>query len=72
MNAPTREEFLAQRMRGLGGSDIGSILGVNKWKSPVAVWMDKTGRAERDEHRGASAEGDPGSKSVLDIHRVTP
>lgn len=47
MNAP-REQFLAERQKGLGGSDIGVILGVNKWKSPVELWMEKTGRATND------------------------
>lgn len=44
MNA--REEWLVQRKAGLGGSDIGAILGLSKFKTPVDVWMDKTGRAD--------------------------
>ncbi len=43
MNA--REEWLVQRKVGLGGSDIGAILGLSPYRTAVDVWMDKTGRA---------------------------
>lgn len=42
MNA--REDWLAARRLGLGGSDIGAILGLSKYRTPVDVWMEKTGR----------------------------
>lgn len=42
----SREEWLAARQKGIGGSDAGAIVGVNAYRSPVAVWADKTGRAE--------------------------
>ena len=42
MNA--REEWLTARKAGLGGSDIGAILGLSKFKTPFDVWMEKTGR----------------------------
>lgn len=44
MNA--REDFLKQRQVGIGGSDIGAILGVSKYASPVDIWLRKTGRAQ--------------------------
>lgn len=45
MNAPDkRAAFLAERATGLGGSDIGAILGLSKYRSPVQVWLEKTGR----------------------------
>jgi len=47
MNA--REEWLQQRKAGLGGSDIGAILGLSQYRTPVDVWMDKTGRAPASE-----------------------
>ena len=34
------------RSKGIGGSDVASVLGISKWKSPVQLWMEKTGRAE--------------------------
>lgn len=46
----TDEEINAQwveaRKSGIGGSDVASIMGLNKYSSPLEVWMVKTGRAE--------------------------
>ncbi len=36
-----KENWLKLRQSGVGGSDAGAILGVNKWKSPIAVYFDK-------------------------------
>ena len=44
-----RDAFLAGRKGGLGGSDIAAILGISKFKSPLEVWLDKTGRSDRSE-----------------------
>ena len=33
-----------QRSKGLGGSDIGAMLGLSKWKSPMDLWAQKTRR----------------------------
>lgn len=38
--------FHAERLSGLGGSDIGAILGLNPWRTPYQVWAEKTGAAE--------------------------
>ncbi len=43
MNA--REDWLQARRAGLGGSDIGAILGLSPYRTPVDVWAEKTGRA---------------------------
>lgn len=43
MNA--REEWLQQHRTGLGGSDIGAILGLSPYRTPVDVWAEKTGRS---------------------------
>jgi putative phage-type endonuclease len=46
----SEDEWLEQRRQlGIGGSDAGTILGVNKYKSPYALWMDKLGLAEKDD-----------------------
>lgn len=47
MNA--REEWLLQRRAGLGGSDLGAILGLSPYRTPVDVWAEKTGRAPGQE-----------------------
>lgn len=31
--------------KGIGGSDVVAICGLNKYKSPVEVWMEKTGQS---------------------------
>lgn len=41
-NAP-RELWLAERTKGVGGSDISAIMGLNKWKSAWGVYNDKLG-----------------------------
>lgn len=43
-----RQDFLARRRSGLGGSDMGAILCVSPWRTPLDVWLDKTGRATSD------------------------
>ena len=38
----TRSEFLAARRKGIGGSDIAAILGLNHFKTAYDVFLDKT------------------------------
>lgn len=38
-----REEFLSARTSGIGGSDAAAILGLSKWKTPLAVYQEKRG-----------------------------
>lgn len=51
----TREEWLEKRQKGIGGSDAGAILGVNSYKNPVALWLEKTGQI-KPEPAGEAAE----------------
>lgn len=44
----TKEEWLKQRQRGIGGSDLGGILGLHQYSSPYKVWLQKTGREKSD------------------------
>ena len=37
-------EWLAFRKTGIGASEVGAVLGVCPWKSPVDVWLEKMGR----------------------------
>lgn len=39
----TREAWLQARKGGIGGSDIGAILGMNPYRSAFAVWAEKIG-----------------------------
>ena len=38
----TEIEWLKSRQQGIGGSDAGAILGVNNYKTPFDVYIDKT------------------------------
>lgn len=42
----TRTEWLMERMKGIGGSDAGIILGLNKYRTPFELWLEKTGQVE--------------------------
>jgi putative phage-type endonuclease len=35
-------EWHKERQKGIGGSDVGAIIGVNKWKSSFQVYLEKT------------------------------
>jgi len=41
-----KKEWLQQRQKGIGGSDAAAIAGLNPWKSPISVYMDKIGQGE--------------------------
>jgi putative phage-type endonuclease len=45
----TNEEWLKERKNGIGGSDAGTVLGVNKYKSNVELWLEKTGQSEPED-----------------------
>jgi putative phage-type endonuclease len=38
------QEWLDLRGSGIGGSDVGTICGLNKWESPFTLWAKKTGK----------------------------
>ena len=38
-------EWLEKRRQGIGGSEIAVLLGVNPYKTPYQLWLDKTGRS---------------------------
>ncbi len=46
IKAQSDEDWLELRNKGVGGSDVASIMGLNKYSSPLEVWLLKTGRAE--------------------------
>ena len=44
----SREDWLQLRRTSIGGSDVATILGFNKYKSPYQLWLDKTGQIDID------------------------
>ena len=45
----SREEWLSYRRLGIGGSDASVVCGINKYKSPIELWMEKIGLAPYQE-----------------------
>ena len=39
-----REQWLEERKKTIGGSEIGAILGLNPWQSAYSLWAERTGR----------------------------
>lgn len=52
-----REDWLAERRGSLGGSDIGAVLGLNRYATPYTVWAEKTGRLPEKEDNEAMRQG---------------
>lgn len=42
----TREEWLEERKKGIGGSDAATIIGKNPYKTNIELWEEKTKRRE--------------------------
>lgn len=48
-----RQNWLAERRKGIGSSDAPVIMGVSPWNTMFKLWMDKTGQiAKEDEFKG--------------------
>lgn len=53
----SREEWLAARRQGIGGSDALAVLGLNPYASRYSVWAEKSGLLKNDEDREAMQWG---------------
>lgn len=47
----TEEQWLLERRKGVGGSDAGAVMDLNKWASPLTVYLDKKGLSHFDGNR---------------------
>ena len=43
------EDWLEHRKLGIGGSDASVVCGINRYKSPVGLWLEKTGQLQPQE-----------------------
>ena len=43
------EDWLEYRKQGIGGSDASVVCGINRYKSPIELWMEKTGQLPHQE-----------------------
>lgn len=48
-NDLSRQEWLKYRTKGIGGSDVSIIAGINPFKSVHQLWLEKTGQMEPEE-----------------------
>ena len=46
---PDRDAWLDNRMRGIGGSEIAAVVGMNPYMDNITLWELKTGRRKRDD-----------------------
>ncbi len=54
----SHQEWLEDRRKGIGGSDVATILGLNQYKSAYQLWLEKTGQVElKDTEKRASLLG---------------
>lgn len=73
----SREDWLEARKLGLGGSDIGAVVGLNPYKTPLDVWLDKKGLAQPQDESfamwfGKEAESLIAKRYEIETgHRVT-
>jgi putative phage-type endonuclease len=51
-----RPEWLANRMRGLGASDVAAILGFSPYRTPWQVWAEKTNTHRPEDQPSAAAD----------------
>jgi putative phage-type endonuclease len=77
MNAPDNLAVIAaghDRSKFLGGSDIGALLGISPWRTPLQLWQDKTtprveGPAKKVFTRGIRWESVVAEMLVEDLQR---
>lgn len=62
----SHDEWLEKRRLGIGGSDIGAICGVNPYKSPISVYLDKIGELPPLEENEAMHFGNQLEQVVAD------
>lgn len=63
--------WLEARKHGIGGSDVAAVMGISPWKSPLEVWLEKTGRADAPDlsDRESVSMGTELESVVLDMYR---
>lgn len=53
----TREDWLKERRNSIGGSDVGALLGLNRYRSPYTVWAEKSGLLPEQPDNEAMRQG---------------
>ena len=50
------KKWLQIRKKGIGGSDIGAIMGLSPFKSALSCYLDKTDQAKKEDDENIPAE----------------
>jgi putative phage-type endonuclease len=61
----SRETWLATRQTGIGGSDVATILGLNKWKSAYSLWAERIGLVDNQTNESEAMEWGTRLESVI-------
>ncbi|WP_105104611.1 YqaJ viral recombinase family protein, partial [Microbulbifer pacificus] len=51
----SNQDWLQERTKGLGGSDASIVLGLNKYRTPFELWLEKTGQTNLEDTAGEAA-----------------
>lgn len=62
-------EQLAIRSKGVAASEVAAVAGLNPWRSPHEVWMEKTGRGEPIEENDAMRRGIVKESMIISWYR---
>lgn len=62
----SREDWLKERRKAIGGSDAAAIIGLNAYATPYTVWADKTGRLPEKPDNEAMRQGRDLEQYVVD------
>lgn len=65
-------DWLELRKKGLGGSDMGAIMGLNKYSSPLKVYMDKVENIREDVSKKSAVRKGKDLESLIRTLYVTP
>lgn len=69
LDEPSREEWLAARKRGVGGSEIAALVGCHPYLTPLKLWLQKTGRAPAEEESPRMRLGKAAETIILDEYQ---
>ena len=71
MDNQQRQTWLEERRKGLGGTDISAILGLNPWRTAYDVYLDKIGEAKPTEENMAMKMGTLLEPIIAEIYEET-
>lgn len=65
-----REQWLQVRQQGIGSSDAAAAVGLHPYKSPLALWLEKTGRLQAAQSRSLTSSRESGPPDPSDASNV--